>query len=149
MFAKLLKTEWPAALVKVGDIERRHIDEQPDHKLLYGTILDYISSIEGYVLDEIDLHFEGKILRSFNTYVKNPAFVANQLANLLATKFSFTIMKTMEPLVHYTVLINGRTVAELRDINKLLDIDYLMPWKVTYKTWNLTVVPPDVYLLEL
>lgn len=149
MFSKLRKTNWSSALLKIADVERRAEDERPEHKELYKTILDFIVSFDDYVLDEIDLHFEGKILRSFNVYMDDAAVKANKLANIIAEKFSFTILKTMEPRYHYTILVNGRTVAEIRDLTKLLDIEYLMPWKVTYKTWSINVIPPDVYLLEL
>jgi hypothetical protein len=150
MFTRLLETEWSAELLRIADIERRREDERPENEKLYSIILDFITEFydNAYVLDEVDMLFEGKTLRSFNVYVNRASLAANNLANTIADHFSFVVLKTMDPELHYTLLINNRPVVEIRDMEKLLEFEYLMPWKIKYKKWTLITLPPDVYLME-
>lgn len=153
MFSKLIETNWIDKWIEDAKIESRKEDLRDEHRVLHDMILDFMMARKDWVIDNVDLLTTDNIIRTFSIYTEDAARVSNKLSNVIVAKYPFVVLRTVEPKYHFIINVNGQDIVNIRDLSKLMKISYLNPiikkYTVELKSWNIPVLPPDIYLMEL
>lgn len=147
MYQRLLDIGWTKTLLAAAEKEKFAEDMLPSNVALQTAVLDFLTG-RGAIFDECSLLYSTKPLRSFNCYVEGAFKVSNDLANTLLALTSYIVVKTVEPDAHYDVLVGGRPIAAVRDLERLMRREFLTPYEAKYERWKLHVLPPDVYMID-